>query len=252
MGKLIKTIHYCWFGGNKLPENAIKCINSWKKYCPNFEIKEWNEKNFDIHSCKYVEQAYDSKKWAFVSDYARFWILYNHGGVYFDTDVELIKPIDSIVENGPFMGYEAFCPIEFLNPKKEYLIAPGLGLGADKHMTFYKEILEQYEADSFIKDDGSFNTTTVVDRVSKILLYNNIILDGKLSKQRGITLYPEDYFCPLNYANGKMKITCNTISIHHYDSTWISSKDKLKMSIRRMLPAKVVSFILSTKSRLRK
>ena len=101
-----KIIHYCWFGGNPLPELAQKCIASWKKYCPDYEIKEWNETNFDLNCCDYVREAYEAKKWAFVSDYARFWILYHEGGVYFDTDVEVPKPIDTIVEKGSFMGCE--------------------------------------------------------------------------------------------------------------------------------------------------
>ena len=101
-----KIIHYCWFGGNPLPELAIKCIESWKKYLPDYEIKEWNESNFDINCCAYVREAYEAKKWAFVSDYARFWILYQHGGLYFDTDVELIKSIDDLIVKGAFMGCE--------------------------------------------------------------------------------------------------------------------------------------------------
>ena len=101
-----KIIHYCWFGRNPLPESAIKCINSWKKFFPDYEIKEWNEDNFDVNIIPYTKEAYEAKKYAFVSDYARFWILYHHGGLYFDTDVEVIKAMDDIIELGPFMGVE--------------------------------------------------------------------------------------------------------------------------------------------------
>ena len=103
-----KIIHYCWFGGNPLPKSAIKCIESWKKYLPDYEIKEWNESNFDFSKCAYAREAAEKKKWAFVSDYARFKILYQYGGLYFDTDVEVIKPLDDIIAAGPFMGAENF------------------------------------------------------------------------------------------------------------------------------------------------
>ena len=101
-----KIIHYCWFGGNPLPELAMKCIESWRTYFPDYEIKEWNEDNFDVNIIPYTKEAYENKKYAFVSDYARFWILYNHGGIYFDTDVEVIKKMDDIIEKGSFMGCE--------------------------------------------------------------------------------------------------------------------------------------------------
>lgn len=107
-----KIIHYCWFGGNPLPEMAVKCIESWKKYCPDYEIKRWDESNFDLNCCNYVKEACQAKKWAFVSDYVRFKVLYDEGGLYFDTDVELIKPIDDILERGPFMGVEVGQPID--------------------------------------------------------------------------------------------------------------------------------------------
>lgn len=107
-----KIIHYCWFGGNPLPDLAVKCIDSWKKYCPDYEIKRWDESNFNLNCCDYVKEAYRAKKWAFVSDYARFKVLYDEGGLYFDTDVELIKPIDDILARGPFMGVEIGQPID--------------------------------------------------------------------------------------------------------------------------------------------
>ena len=103
---ITKTIHYCWFGRGELPEKAKQCIESWKKFCPDYEIKEWNEDNFDMNSCAYVKEAYEAKKWAFVSDYARFEILYKYGGLYFDTDVELVKSFDDIVSKGTFMGLQ--------------------------------------------------------------------------------------------------------------------------------------------------
>ena len=124
-----KVIHYCWFGRNPLPKSALKCIDSWRKFFPDYEIKEWNEDNFDVNIIKYTQDAYNAKKYAFVSDYARIWILYNYGGVYFDTDVEVISPMTDIIEKGPFMGFE-------INNSTENKIAvnPGLGIGSPSRL----------------------------------------------------------------------------------------------------------------------
>ena len=116
-----KKIHYCWFGGNPLPELAIKCLESWKKYCPDYEIIEWNETNFNLDSCEYVREAYQAKKWAFVSDYARLKVVYDNGGIYLDTDVELIKSLDRLLKNKSFFGTET-----------TGVVATGLGFGAEK------------------------------------------------------------------------------------------------------------------------
>lgn len=133
------VIHYCWFGGKPLPKSALKCISSWKKYFPDWEIKQWNEENFDINSIPYTREAAERGKWAFVSDYARFWILYHHGGVYFDTDVEVIRPMDDIIEGGAFMGFEKDC--------NSIGIAAGLGMGANKKLgNFYSNF--DYQPDT--------------------------------------------------------------------------------------------------------
>ena len=135
-----KTIHYCWFGRNPLPELAKKCIASWRRCLPDYEIKEWNEDIFDVNIIPYTQQAYEAKKYAFVSDYARFWILYHYGGLYFDTDVEVIKPFDDIVERGPFMGFE----LDSINGATTIGVAPGLGLGVTPGLDLYKMLLEKY------------------------------------------------------------------------------------------------------------
>ena len=130
-----KKIHYCWFGGNPLPELALKCIESWRRFLPDYEIIEWNESNFDVYCCEYVQEAYEAKRWAFVSDYARFKILYENGGLYFDTDVEIIKPMDDLISKGGFMGCEEETALS---------VAPGLGLGVSPGLGLYKELLESY------------------------------------------------------------------------------------------------------------
>lgn len=160
-----KVIHYCWFGGNPLPKSAQKCIASWRKYLPDYEIKEWNESNFDVNIIPYTAEAYKAKKYAFVSDYARFWILYKYGGLYFDTDVEVIKNMDDIIANGAFMGLE----------KKQagatpncVGVAPGLGLGVNPGLGLYKELLDVYDDKHLFSAFGKIGGT-IVDITSKIM-----------------------------------------------------------------------------------
>lgn len=208
-----KVIHYCWFGENPLPELAKICIDSWKKYLPDYEIKEWNETNFDLNSCEYIREAYNCKKWAFVSDYARFWILYNYGGLYFDTDVEIIKPMNDILKCGSFMGFENMGNAEFK-------VAPGLGLGANPGLGLYKEILEMYNSSHFLNNDGTLNLLTVVDRTTNILKKHGLKNKNEKQTIEGVTIYPFDYFCPIDCATGRKSITSNTRSIHWYMDSW--------------------------------
>ena len=151
-----KKIHYCWFGRKPLPESAKKCMASWHKYLPDYEIVEWNEDNFDVNAIPYTAQAYSVGKYAFVSDYARFKILYEHGGLYFDTDVEVIRPMDDIIAAGPFMGFETDMPSKYAT------VNPGLGLGAYSRMDFYNKILTEYSGFRFLNDDGTLDQTTIV------------------------------------------------------------------------------------------
>lgn len=229
-----KVIHYCWFGGSPLPDLAVKCIESWKKYCPDYQIIEWNESNYDFDCCDYVKEAYLSKKWAFVSDYARFDLLYKYGGLYFDTDVELIKDINDIVEKGAFMGREPMNSTIGKNGVGD--VASGLGIGAVAKMKLYEEILSYYRNEHFINDNGTENLTTVVDRVSSILKKNgyNFIEDG-IQLCGDVYIYPSDYFCPLDYYTGELHITNNTISIHHYSATWHDEREKHYYEVQRKL-----------------
>lgn len=217
-----KVIHYCWFGGNPLPKSAQKCIASWRKYLPDYEIKEWNESNFDVNVIPYTAEAYKAKKYAFVSDYARFWILYKYGGLYFDTDVEVIKNMDDIIAKGPFMGCE--------NEAKagatpaQLGVAPGLGLGVNPGLGLYGEILNWYNTHHFITWTGVIEKN-VVDITTEILNKNGIeILDAGVLKSSGILIYPREYFCPKDYITGEMNITDKTKSIHHYSATWVGNK----------------------------
>lgn len=235
-----KTIHYCWFGGAPLPKPALRCIQSWKKYCPDYEIIEWNESNFDINIIPYVKEAYAAKKYAFVSDYARFYILHRQGGVYMDTDVELIKPLDDIIKQGAFMGYEQ--PSTQGTPI--YKINPGLGMGCPPGNPIIQAVKEHY--DTLCGFDYS-KQGTVCDIVSNILGSRGISIDGTLFKSDEITLYPVDFFCPKSFYDGKMRKTANTVSIHHYDMSWLSFLGQFKRKLQRFLshimPEKTAAFI---------
>lgn len=235
-----KKIHYCWFGRNPLPESAQKCIDSWKKYLPDYEIIEWNEDNFDVNCIPYTAQAYIAKKYAFVSDYARFKILHEHGGLYFDTDVEVIRPMDDIIENGPFMGFE-------INPDGKACcgaVAPGLGLGAIAEMDIYSDILDAYSDFRFLNEDGSQNMKTVVLYITEILQTKGLSSNNGIQAIEGLTIYPQDYFNPLDSLTGKLLITPNTRSIHWYTMSWLNQsalRTKISRLSHRIIPPKFTS-----------
>lgn len=227
-----KIIHYCWFGGKKLSELSIKCIESWKKYFPDYEIKRWDESNFDINICDYVREAYAAKKWAFVSDYARFWILYNEGGVYFDTDVEVIRSFDDIIDCGPFMGCERSLNDSVIR------VAPGLGIAARRQMDLYKRLLDYYEKKSFYNENGEIDCTTVVEYTTTILKFYGLKETKNTQTIAGINIYPTDFFCPMNYETGEIIITENTHSIHRYSESWKTELQQYQNKILHKLVKK--------------
>ena len=216
-----KIIHYCWFGGNPLPKDALECIASWRKYLPDYEIKEWNESNFDVNCCPYVKQAYEAKKYAFVSDYVRFFVLFKEGGLYFDTDVEIIKDMNHIIAVGNFMAFDKsfatqqqdrgeFCT-ELLG------VAPGLGLGVRPGLEIIGELLDLYNArENFAIADG-----TVVDYTTEILKRHGMVNEHRFQKVADVNIYPADYFCPMDSTTGIITKTKNTVAIHHYSCSWI-------------------------------
>ena len=214
-----KVIHYCWFGGNPLPEFAVKCINSWRKYMPDYEIKEWNESNFDVNIIPYTKEAYEAKKYAFVSDYARFWILYKYGGVYFDTDVEVIRPLDEIINRGAFMG----CEIDGQDPHYgDIAVAPGLGLAVEAGHEVYKAILEKYAELRFYNEDGSLDTTTVVQHTTRVLKQFGLQNITGIQNIDNIYIYPQCYFNPFDDATGRLNKTSDTYTIHWFSKTWLN------------------------------
>ena len=235
-----KVIHYCWFGEKPLPSMAIKCIESWKKYLPDYEIKQWDESNFDVNMIPYTQQAYEAKKYAFVSDYARFWILYNYGGLYFDTDVEIIKSLDDIIAKGPFMG----CQNKY-NAEKTAIdlgVAPGLGLGTYSGHPIYKELINLYHTLSFYNADKSINLKTIVQYTTDILVAHGMKNTPEVQSVYDIGIYPWDYFCPLS-PTLLLELTENTRAIHHFAATWESRPVRFRKWIKRKLGFRIISNI---------
>lgn len=228
-----KIIHYCWFGHKPLPPLALKCIASWKKYLPDYEIKEWNEYNFDVNAIPYTEQAYAQKKYAFVSDYARFKIMYENGGIYFDTDVEVIKPIDDILAKGVFFGLEKDCENSPFNCNV------GLGFACTPGLGLCKDMLDLYRMLNFFVD-GKNNVKTVVQYFSELLLEKGLKPHNGIIEFQNIIIYPSDFFCPKSFENGNVEITENTRTIHHYAASWYGPKEKLIQLLTRFIGTKNV------------
>lgn len=231
-----KIIHYCWFGENPLPESAKKCIASWRKFLPDYEIKEWNESNFDVYQCAYVAEAYHARNWAFVSDYARMWILYKYGGLYFDTDVEVIRNMDDIIARGPFMGSEASDEQSIKGPRDKATtlgVAPGLGLGVNPGLGLVKKIVESYQKEHLYTWKGKLTETIVARTTRFINSYKHEPLENDIYKAAGVFVYPPEFFCPKNYYTGELNITPNTRSIHHYSATWVKETDTIMKKIRK-------------------
>ena len=226
--KIPRVINYCWFGGNKLPEQYIKYIESWKKFCPEYEIVEWNEKNFDVEENKYCKEAYEAKKWAFVSDYARLKIIYDHGGIYLDTDIELLKPLDKLLEK----------EIGFIGFQNREQITTGLGFAALPNNVCVGEMLGLYKGRSFFKYDGKMDLTPcpVFNTVAlkKCGLKTGVM--NEVQELNGMFVYPMEYFNPMDRNTGKLIIGENTYMIHHYAGTWLNGNQSVTRTVKRLLP----------------
>lgn len=217
-----KKIHYCWFGGNPLPDDVRKYIATWKEYCPDYEIIEWNEQNFDISCNDYVREAYEAKKWAFVADYARLKVLYDFGGIYMDTDVELVKSFDSLLNCQAFMCFE-----------NDRSVSIGT-LGTEKNSSLVLEFLSAYQNRHFLKGNGSYDTTTNLKIVTNILTQNHgLKTNGNMQILGDVYIYPMDYFIAKSYRLGWIQRTNNTYAIHHYSASWVNDEDKLQQELLR-------------------
>ena len=225
-----KIIHYCWFGRNPLPKSAQKCIASWRKFFPDYEIKEWNEDNFDVNMIQYTKDAYAAKKYAFVSDYARFWILYHYGGVYFDTDVEVIRPMDDIIEKGAFMGLETSGHFG----KGIIAVNPGLGMASRKDNSVYRVFLDEYDGLSFYDANNEISQYSMIPMVSRYFIDCGLEgINDRIESISGINIYPMDYFNPYDSKTGNLSITGNTRTIHWYSASWLSWIDRTLLSMKR-------------------
>ena len=210
-----KVIHYCWFGRGEMPKLMKKCINSWKKYCPDYQIIEWNEENFDVDSSIFVQQAYANKKWAFVSDYVRLYVLYHYGGIYLDTDVELIKPLDPFLNHTAFSGFET--------PKQ---LQTGV-IAAEKKHKAIKVWLDYYNSREFLVD-GQPEKEPNVKYMTEIFLQYGLQLNDTYQTVCDMAIYPQTFFCPLCITSVEKKISRDTVAIHHFASTW-RKKVRLKL-----------------------
>lgn len=229
-----KTIHYCWFGGGEKPEMAKNCIESWKKNCPGYKIVEWNEENFDINSNQYVKEAYEKRKWAFVTDYVRLYVLYNYGGIYLDTDVEVLKSLDPFLKHHAFSGFE-----------NNDMVPTGI-IASERGNIWVKDLLDEYSNLHFIKPNGDLDLITNVVRITN-LTEKKYGLRRKSSfqdlKESSVTFYPFDYFCPKSWSTGRINITKNTCTIHHFSGSWMTKKEKsilgLSQKYNKIFPVKM-------------
>lgn len=208
-----KIIHFCWFGGTPYPELVEKCKSSWEKYLPDFKIIEWNEQYFDINSNIFVKEAYEAKKFAFVSDYVRLYALYNYGGIYLDSDVEVVKSLK------PFLTHKAFTGGEDVNS-----CVTGT-MGAEKNHPWIKKLLEYYDDKSFLQDGGSIPNTKIITDITKEMYGFETSLTYR-NFNNELHVYPFEYFCAKDYKTGKIKKTENTYTIHHFNGSWLSEEQK--------------------------
>lgn len=215
-----KIIHYCWFGGKPLPSEAKNCIQSWKRVCPDYEIKRWDESNFDVFEHPFVREAYHAKAWAFVSDYARLKVVYDHGGIYLDTDVELLKCMDTLCENQCYIGIQ----------QNEFLCNTGLGFGATKHNPVVHKMLSAYDALEFCDDN---RLSVACPRLNDMVVRSyGKINNNSITNLDAVVVYPPKYFDPYG---GKNLLCEDTYSIHHYSASWTSDKNRLKRKIAYLI-----------------
>lgn len=210
-----KVIHYCWFGGNEKGETIRKCMVSWRKFCPDYEFIEWNESNYDVTKQPFMKKAYEEGKWAFVADYARIDILYRYGGIYLDTDVELISSLDSFLKYDFYAGFESVSFVSF-----------GLGFGSVQGHTLLKDILDYYDRIAFPDDDFGLSMISCPRIQTDALKRRGLVCNNKTQIVDGCHIFCTEYFCPMSFKTGETKITEKTVSIHHFDMSWNSESFK--------------------------
>ena len=215
-----KIIHYCWFGPNDFPDLEKKCMETWKKLKPEYEFMFWNEDTFDINSVPYVREAYKKGKYAFVSDYVRMYALYNYGGIYLDTDVEVIDKLEEFLNNIAFIGFE-----------NRTMIGTGI-IGAEKKSKLFKEMLKYYQKHHFIDKKGNIDTTTNVQIISRILSGQGFIPQNSEQILEQIHIYPRDVFCPKKMDDGTFDVSDRTVTIHHFAGSWLTEREKKEEQVK--------------------
>lgn len=205
-----KIIHYVWFSDPpNYPDDVIKCIDSWKKKLPDYKIMLWNAKNFDLSICLYAKEAYQEGKYAFASDYVRLWALYTYGGIYLDSDIEVLKNFDELLVN------KAFTCFEDSNGIAAWIF------GSIKGNPLFKELMDDYKERRFILGEGQYDMTPNPVPITKCLMEHGLQMNGKYQELDQITVYPMDYFCPFNpYREGADCFTKNTYANHHFNGEW--------------------------------
>lgn len=237
-----KIIHYCWFGGNPIPGNLQYCIDSWKRVMPDYEIRRWDESNYDIGKCTYMREAYEEKKWAFVSDYARLDICYTYGGIYLDTDVEVVKPFDDL------LSLQGFCGMEIGKGSAPDEVNVGLALGLERGQEMGRIMRNDYHTLHFKKPNGLLDVTPCPVIQTRLLTKYGLKLSNEIQNVNGLTVFPTEYFCPMNQYTGEIDVTLNTYSIHHYFGSWYSLADRERRLLRQKYSGygKVGAEVMST------
>nr|WP_026694378.1 glycosyltransferase [Peribacillus kribbensis] len=226
MDKIPKIIHYCWFGGKEKPPLIKRCISSWEQILSDYEIKEWNENSFDLNSNDYVRDAYKAGKFAFVSDFVRVFALYNYGGIYLDTDVEVFKSFNEFLHYDSFWGFE-----------QENYVATST-IGAAKANQIIEKFLNSYNERDFIKEDGTLDTFTNVALITKILKELGVKPNGEKQDLPGMGIFfPQTYFSPYDYINCRKIISDNTYAMHHFYKSWLPFSSRVKGLIKNVLAA---------------
>ena len=218
-----KIIHYCWFGRGEKPELAKKCIASWRRFCPDFEIREWNEDNCGDLAIPFMAEAYAAKKYAFVSDVMRLVVLEQYGGVYFDTDVEVLRDISPLLEDEGFIGFE-----------NDQFVNSGQVLAAIPHHPVIGAMIAEYKTLHFLNPDGSINAVGCPHLNSDVMERFGLVRNGQEQMVAGIHVYPEDYFNPMDSVTGKLTKTEHTYSIHWYSMSWLPKRTQIRAKVGRI------------------
>ena len=231
-----KTIHYCWFGRGAMPQLAKDCIASWHKFMPDWEYKLWNEDNFDVEAVPYTKEAYEEKKYAFVSDYVRLWALEREGGIYLDTDVEIFKPFDDLLACYAFAGFEG----------SKHMPIGTCVMASVAQGEWVREMLDAYKCRHFVNSEGKNDLTTNVQFITKIMCENGLVTDGKEQIYKDLHVFPVDYFCP-RQTTGEYLKTENTYCDHLGMGSWLENNKCWKNKFGKIVGEKTMINLIKLK-----